>query len=697
MPTFADYIRHGWSICALEKGRKGPRYAQWNINPIQLDAADGISGAGLLLALSGVVSLDIDDMALAHPWLAERNIDVDALLADDYAVGITSGRVNRAKLLFKASKSMPTVQPAGSGLELRSASANGTSLQDVLPPSIHPTTGKPYEWRLGLLADWRAPPAIPAALLSAWRAELPEIGAHAPPPTDAPDVALLRALIEPFDPNASYPDWIKSGMKLHHASGGSPTGLAVWLEWSQRSKKCKGLDDLRTHWASFVSAPGKHIAVFNEAPAKADEFPVAEPEAELLPEKPKSKRNPRIASALGLQTTGAGKMVCNVFNAEQMIRNMAGDSIELVYDEFLARKLVRWPDDAKLHVWTDYDAITLQVLLQRKGLQTLSQEGARSAAERVAHEHSVNCVADWLKALVWDNEKRLTMFLPRAFGTPATRYYLRSGRNWLIGMVRRAFNPGCQVDTATILEGPQGSLKSTALRILAQPWFAELVADPDTKDFEQQLRGIWLGEFPELQSLQRGSIERLKQFITNREDRYRPSFGREEVAYPRRCVLVGTTNRADWARDETGNRRFIPVECARIDLPWIAANRDQLFAEAVRECAPGRDRKHWHWPKDETRRKQADRAPTEEWTEIVSLNWRDAVRREGEREYVTIPGILKDAIGVQAAAYTGITSQRVARALRELGFERGQQRFIDKVLTRPWYAPKSVDSDDILR
>ena len=706
---FAEYARAGWKLCSIDKGSKGPIYAGWQKNPIPADAAEALVGAGLLHALSGTAALDVDDSDLARPWLAERGIDLDALLAADDAVQISSGRINRCKLLYRMSRPLRTLKPTGSGLELRCATASGTSTQDVLPPTIHPDTKQPYVWRLGLLADWRTPPTIPTTLLAAWR-ELAdpiipatEVSAAAAPAT-TPDVDRLRALLAPHDPDAPYDIWLKAGMAIHNATGGSPTGLAVWDEWSKRGVKYKGVGDLRTHYASFTSAPGKRVVTaasleVSAPTAAADEFPEGAPaEAEIVAEATeRPKRNSRVASALGLQTSGDnGKMVCNVYNAEIMTRNLASTSLWLVFDEFLSRKLVQWPDEpAPPHAWQDVDTVKLQVELQRRGLQTLSTEAARNAAERIAHEHPVNCVADWLTSLTWDGERRLTMFLPRAFRTPTDRYYLRSGRNWILSMVRRAYEPKCQVDTATVLEGPQGSLKSSALRALGQPWYYELVADPDSKDFEQQLRGVWLGEFPELQSLQRGSIERLKQFITNREDRYRPSFGREEVAYPRRSVLVGTTNRTDWARDETGNRRFIPVECSYVDIAWITANRDQIFAEAVCQYRAGRT--HWHWPKMVTLEKQAERAPTDPWSDAIEANWRDAAQRDVYgREFVTTPMILTQVLGVSVKDHTGTHANRAAAALRGLGFEYLAQRRINGVRCRPWYPPAESATDALL-
>ena len=296
MNSFAEYIAHGFKLCAIPPGRKSPDYADWQRNPIPADAAEGIDGAGLLHALSGTCALDLDDMAKARPWLAERGIDIDALLNAPEAVGITSGRPGRAKLLYRLSKPLRTLKPKGSGLELRCATASGTSAQDVLPPSIHPDTKKPYEWRYGepLLGDWRSLPAIPVALLSLWR-ELAGTSEAVEPaaPTEAQRVNVqlkaLRKAAFNHSPDCDYDEWIKVGSQLHDGTEGAQEGFDIWAEWSRgiKRKPYPGDDSLMVHWRSFASTPGKRVAtgaaLVAELPAEADEFPIepTEPAADV--------------------------------------------------------------------------------------------------------------------------------------------------------------------------------------------------------------------------------------------------------------------------------------------------------------------------------------------------------------------------------------------------------------------------------
>lgn len=290
MSEYADYILHGWAICALEKGKKGPTYAGWQLKSMPLDAADGLDGAGLLHSLSGTCCIDIDNLEKATPWLAERGVDIARLMSMPSAVMITSGTINRAKLLFRLPTPLRTLQPANSGIELRCMSGAGTSVHDALPPSTHPS-GRTYEWRYGepMTGDWRELPPLPSTVLSLWRsldAETKE-SPHAPSPglqTASPRnvsaiLEALQAVVATRDPNMDYHGWLKIGMQLHHEGHGSREAFDIWTNWSRGTtrKPYPGDGVLRTHWASFSSGAGKAVVtgkgLIGERPAEADEFP----------------------------------------------------------------------------------------------------------------------------------------------------------------------------------------------------------------------------------------------------------------------------------------------------------------------------------------------------------------------------------------------------------------------------------------
>jgi hypothetical protein len=165
-----DYIRAGLVLVPIPAGLKGPRVKGWNLRARCWTECgqipDTYSGnVGLAHAYAGTCALDIDNAALAGPALSGFGIDLAALLASTDAVHIRSGRAGRDKLLYRLRDPLASINRSETeGFELRCAASNGRTVQDVLPPSIHPDTGKPYQWQ----GDWRNIPDIPGDLLALW-------------------------------------------------------------------------------------------------------------------------------------------------------------------------------------------------------------------------------------------------------------------------------------------------------------------------------------------------------------------------------------------------------------------------------------------------------------------------------------------------------------------------------------------------
>lgn len=177
-----QYIAADFKLCGITRGSKGPRYREWEKHPLTLDQIGG-QGLGLLHALSGTCAIDVDDLQESCQWLDTNGIDLDGLLSAEDAVQIKSGRPNRAKLLYRLPPGVTPLRTrrlktsAGATMiEFRCASSGGASVQDVLPPTIHPDTGKPYEWAGA--GDFTNLPELPPALLALWQG----IGGNAVPP-----------------------------------------------------------------------------------------------------------------------------------------------------------------------------------------------------------------------------------------------------------------------------------------------------------------------------------------------------------------------------------------------------------------------------------------------------------------------------------------------------------------------------------
>jgi len=114
----------------------------------------------------------------------------------------------------------------------------------------------------------------------------------------------------------------------------------------------------------------------------------------------------------------------------------------------------------------------------------------------------VHPVRDYLSSMCWDGMPRLEQWVIVYLGAEDTPLSRAIGSRWMISGVARIMQPGCKVDHMLILEGPQGGKKSSAIKTLAgAEWFADELAEIGSKDAAQQMRGIWIVEFAELDAI----------------------------------------------------------------------------------------------------------------------------------------------------------------------------------------------------
>lgn len=268
-----EYIAAGWKLCAINPGKKGPLYTGWNLAENAITEPHRFPlgwGVGLMHAYSGTCAVDIDNFPVARTWLLERGCDLDSFWQAEDAVRIGRGAVDRGKLLYALPKTRISIAVAPfmstdkegkprekMALELRCAASTGKSVQDVLPPSIHPESGKSYEWSYGMFAHWNALPAIPPAFLALWDELQNPVLEPGTEPQVAASSGAAPAAIERWlatqDPSMSYLDWLKVGMKLHAEFQGSNEGFAVWQTWSSKSPKWdeKARQEMFPKWKGF--------------------------------------------------------------------------------------------------------------------------------------------------------------------------------------------------------------------------------------------------------------------------------------------------------------------------------------------------------------------------------------------------------------------------------------------------------------
>ncbi len=312
----------------------------------------------------------------------------------------------------------------------------------------------------------------------------------------------------------------------------------------------------------------------------------------------------------------------------------------------------------------DTDATQLQEWLQLQGLTRISRETVQSAIDFRAQENSFHPVRDYLSSLAWDGVPRVKTWLSRYLGADPSPYVDGIGPMFLRAMVARIFEPGSKADYMLVLEGPQGARKSTVCMILGGEWFSDSLPDVTAgKDVSQHVRGKWLIEVAEMSALSRAEDAALKAFITRPVERYRPSYGRREVVEPRQCVFVGTTNKSTYLRDETGGRRYWPVAVGEIDTDALAADRDQLFAEAVEQFQRGAP---W-WPDakfehEHIAAQQEARYESDPWEGVIENFIRDRGR-------VAVSQVAYEALDMPVERVKTADSRRIGAILTRLGWK----------------------------
>ncbi len=269
--SFDPYVRQGWHLVPIPPNTKGPKGLAWNrkentiTDPNQIPAGYGV---GLCHSYSGTMALDIDQWDRAAFELAKYDIDLQALYDAPDAVIIDSGRAGHGKLLYAmpfgsslTSKKLIDIDANGDKynyLDFRCATAGGLTVQDVLPPTLHPETCKPYQW--AGRGNWQHLPVIPQPLLDVWQSLLAKDVERTITVQGTVDASWdeIKQALDYINPDINRDEWIHVGMALHYAGAATnqlDQALSVWNDWSANGTKYKGERDILACWRSFKPDP----------------------------------------------------------------------------------------------------------------------------------------------------------------------------------------------------------------------------------------------------------------------------------------------------------------------------------------------------------------------------------------------------------------------------------------------------------
>lgn len=401
-----------------------------------------------------------------------------------------------------------------------------------------------------------------------------------------------------------------------------------------------------------------------------------------------------------LERDKKGEVKSTIANCLRVLKNDPQVKDKLYFNSFRYLREVRgrlpWrKEDESSGEWSDADQSNLTNFMEAKyGIS--SRAVIENALNIVFEEHKYHPVKDYLLSLEeWDKEERIERLLPEFFGADDNPYTRQAMRKALTACVKRVFEPGCKFDYVLTLVGEEGCGKSTIFYRLGKEWFSDNMLSVTGKESKEQLQGVWIMEISELAALRKAEVEAIKQYISCREDRYRPAYGHNSVSFARQCVFFGTTNNAEFLKGATGNRRFWPVQThperstKKVHEDFTKELRDKVWAEALHYYREGEEL--WLGDELELQAKEQQEAHTEAdpWEEIINrfieckwpkdwAKW-DATRR---RDYFMYPDSLQAKGEVQRDKFTVMMIWQEAMGGVTAGLGEKEKTRIKNILCR---------------
>ena len=254
--------------------------------------------------------------------------------------------------------------------------------------------------------------------------------------------------------------------------------------------------------------------------------------------------------------------------------------------KIVKKKDMPWLKENNISDWTDADDSGLRHYFEKTyGIR--GKGNIDDAFKLTAKNNAFHPIRDYLNGLVWDHNQRLERVFVDYLGADDNLYTRTVSRKTFVAAVARVFSPGIKWDNVLTLVGPQGCGKSTIIKTIGKDWYSDTLTTVIGKEAYEQIQGFWVIEIAELSAMKKAELEAIKHFTSKCEDSYRAAYGHYVETYKRQCIFFGTTNRYDFLRDMTGNRRFFPVDCHEekaVKNVWNDLNDyevDQIWAEAI--------------------------------------------------------------------------------------------------------------------
>ena len=687
-----------WGYVAVGHSKR-PYQAKWQDNPLTKEQLTAEIEAGRAHAIGviagpqsgGLLFVDHDGISAGEVLESIGTPSWDL----PHSWSVTSGRNGRFQVIYKVpvqywdqikTRKIKSGKYDEDGnveqLELR-----WTGCQSVVAGS-HPMTGS-YKWLKGRgptdLPLAEAPLALIEQMLQKAPDPVQSLIPRAPRRTERTDSEWACIWLDALSPSraSDYDEWIAVGMALQ--SIGDESLLSYWDQWSAQSPKYKpGLCEEK--WRTFKPGDGYSIKALCNM-AKQDGWHAKEKLSRSKPTEPGFlSSNTSITvkeeddDEFKLKRIESNKLL-------YMLRPKDGDESKFRYNIFTQQIEIEGKVAKNIeHYYLE---------LSEQGFK-VSKEVAMDCVVKVAHEHAYDPVRLYLEHVEAQitptciDRIASTYLRPGDANLKAPTLYDHMIKRTLIAAVRRVFAPGCKHDHACVLMGDQGARKSSFWSAIGSPFFSDALRDISSKDDLMVLHRSWIMEWAELDAIMsKKHAGQVKAFLSQSTDMFRVPYGKATETFPRRGIIVGSTNRDNgFLIDDTGNRRFwvIPVTCTLqnpIDISNLLIERHSIWAAAVLAFKAGET--------SVLTTDQEEQVQTENTSYLVESPWLapiDAWLRAPHNRAKTITSglLLEEAIRKPIERQTRADQMQVGSILRDLGYAK-KRTTVDGCLKWVFFQP----------
>ncbi|WP_261547178.1 VapE domain-containing protein [Burkholderia multivorans] len=208
------------------------------------------------------------------------------------------------------------------------------------------------------------------------------------------------------------------------------------------------------------------------------------------------------------------------------------------------------------------------------GLKGVSLRAAREAVKEYALCHERNDLIDRVNRHIpqWDGQSRMKRKLIDLFELRDTPLTQNVGQYFWLSLYNRVMVPGSLAPIAIALIGAQGCGKSLFAKKLCQI----ITGDDEADSVQLNLDGDWM-EFlraitgnsviatvGEMAGFTRADTNKIKDVTTRVADQMHYKF-EGTFTQQRQWIMMLDGNKYELQRDETGNRRFMPLFCGQLE------------------------------------------------------------------------------------------------------------------------------------